>query len=660
MNVILVKIFATALALSQITTRPDNVKTHFDPTRDQSEVVQLLQSGCAHIRKVFEIEDINLDDLITTAMDDPQAISGGIKMLHDLKFEDLFKAYRQFCKNEKIEESPIDLAEVISFYDKALADLPDHSKLKQAKLSGVSAVLDGKGERFSDLGDPSQRRIWMPLERIPQRLQNAFIAAEDKRFYQHKGVDERGMIRAFVGNMAQPGRPQGGSTITQQVIKNLLVGEDVTYERKIREIIVASRAEQTLSKSEILALYLNSIYLGRGAWGVEMAANNYFGKTVSDLSLSEAALLAGLTKGPNYYNPVRHPDRARERLGYVLTRLQEDGAVTSSEAQQAQAQFPRLVAYARPRRDTGYHFADQVAREAKSVGVDPTGAQTIVRSTVHPQMQRITESALQEGLARYEMRTGRVNFQGAETNLSDIIRRLEAEPSSGSAWPIWRQALEAAQLPLYDVHWSPAVIVSVPAGKSSEFRVGLADGRLVPLSSVGSQARRMLKLYDVVFVAVADTKSKSGRAELRVRPTVQGAAVVLENKTGRILAMAGGFSYPLSQLNRVSQARRQPGSTLKPITYLAALQAGLQPNTLVLNEPITLPPINSSAIVRDQDYWSPKNYDGGESGALTLRRALENSKNLVTAHLLNGGISATAEGSLDRVCEIAMAAQLYK
>ena len=203
---------------------------------------------------------------------------------------------------------------MIDFYNKAVADLPDHTKLKGFKLPGASVVLDGKGQRFAEVFEENQRRVWVPLADIPDYVQKAFIAAEDKRFYEHKGIDERGLIRAFIGNLAQPGRPQGGSTITQQVVKNLLVGDDVTYERKIREMIVASRVERTLSKDEILELYLNSTYLGRGAWGIEMAARSYFGKSAKELTLAEGALLAGLTKGPNYYSPDRHPDRARSGL----------------------------------------------------------------------------------------------------------------------------------------------------------------------------------------------------------------------------------------------------------------------------------------------------------------------------------------------------------
>src|SRR5215472_8288127 len=305
MSTILVKIFATALVLSQVTTHPEAVKTEFDQVRDQPEVVRILRDGCGHMRKAFDIEDINLDDLIATAMDDPKALTADIKALRGLSFSDLLTAYRQFCKNERVDNSPVDLGEVIAFYNTAVADLPDHTRLKDKKLPGVTIVLDATGERFAELYDPDHRRVWVPLSEIPEFVQKAFVAAEDKRFFQHKGIDERGLIRAFIGNLTQPGRPQGGSTITQQVAKNLLVGADVTYERKMREIILASRIERSLTKNEILELYLNSIYLGRGSWGVEMAARSYFGKSAKELTLNEGALLAGLAKGPNYFSPER-------------------------------------------------------------------------------------------------------------------------------------------------------------------------------------------------------------------------------------------------------------------------------------------------------------------------------------------------------------------
>ena len=663
MESLLVKIFATALALSQVTTTPDAVKTQFDRSRDQKEVAQLLSAGCAHMRKAFDIEDINLDELIATAMDDPQAMTSENKAFRGINFADLQTAYRQFCKNEKVAVPAVDLGEVIDHYNTAAADLPDHNKLKGIKLPGASIVLDRKGERFAEVFEENQRRQWVPLADIPENVQKAFLAAEDKRFYQHKGIDERGLIRAFIGNLAQSGRPQGGSTITQQIVKNLLVGEDLTYDRKIREMIVASRVEHTLSKAEILELYLNSVYLGRGSWGIELAARSYFGKRAKELTLEEGALLAGLTKGPNYFNPDRHPGRAQERLAYVLSRMQEDEASpTEQQASRGLPALPVLVAYERPRRDIGFHFVDQVAREAKSVaGIEAITAHSYtVRSTINPQLQRAVETTLQEGLSRYERSAGRVQFVSPEAKLAKAVQRIEAERKAGDKRPPWQQALVTARLPLYDVHWTPAIVVEKPDGKRSEaWRIGLADGRILPLSIDNAAAQRKLTLYDVVLVRVTDGKGKAAaHAELRVRPVVQGAVVVLENKTGRILAMSGGFSYPLSQLNRASQAMRQPGSAIKPLSYLAALGKGLQPNTLVMDEPITLPPIGNGRA-RKQDYWTPKNYDGGSGGTLTLRRALENSRNLATVHLLDGGIEKKPEASLNRLCDLAVEAQIY-
>ena len=688
MDTILVKIFATALALSEVTTQPQAVKTHFDPVTDQDAVVQILRDGCAHMRQAFDIESINLDDLISTALDDPAAVGGNIKAFHGINFNDLVTAYHQFCKNETVANPVVDLGDVITFYDNAAADLPDPAQLKGKKLPSLSVVLDGKGAKFADVFEPGNRRVWATLSDVPDYVQKAFVAAEDRRFYQHHGVDERGIIRAFIGNLAEPGRPQGGSTITQQVVKNLLVGEDVTYERKIREMIVASRLETTLSKNEILELYLNTAYLGRASWGIEMASRSYFGKSAKDLTVAEGAMLAGLLKGPSFYNPDRHPDRAKERLSYVLGRMQEDGFITSAQKDKAAGGLPKLVAFTLPHRDSGFNFVDYLGREAKTDGVDSLTADSYtVHSTIDAQLQRDTEAALQEGLAHYEMSMGRVQFRGPETNIADAIQKIGNDKPSGA--PAWQQALRAVRLPLYDVHWTPAVVIET--GKNGVIRVGLPDGRIAPLTGLVGNTRRNLGLYDVVYVHVVEsrmseprvaapngskTKSKpqpvsTAQAQLRVRPAVQGAALVLENKTGRILAMAGGFSYPASQLNRTVQTQRQPGSAIKPITYLTALQRGLQPNTLVLDQPITLPPIGSGGYgrdvisrdyggsYRDEDFWSPRNADYGSGGVYTLRRGLENSVNVVTAHLLDGGIDSDPERSLDEVCATAKAAKIY-
>ena len=310
-------------------------------------------------------------------------------------------------------------------------------------------------------------------------------------------------------------------------------------------------------------------------------------------------------------------------------------------------------------------------------------------------MQHDAEAALQEGLARYEIANGRAQFRGPEANIADAVLKLQVDSPSGM--PAWQQALQAVHLPLYDVHWTPAVVLQ-KATNNSGFRVGLPDGRIAPLSIWNATIKRSLNLYDVVYVNVVEpkasaptknappknpasnqasnqTSSKSkpagplAQAQLRVRPTVEGAALVLENKTGRILAMAGSFSYPMSQLNRTAQTARQPGSAMKPLTYLTALQHGLQPNTLVPNEPITLPPIGMDGrdaisreydgTARPEDYWSPRNAENDEGGVFTMREGLEFSINIVTAHLLDGGIDPEPEKSLDDICATAVAAKIY-
>src|SRR4029079_5328021 len=262
---------------------------------------------------------------------DKQAAAGEVAGFKGISFADLHLTYKQLCKHEKIDRDVIDIAQVIECYNRAAADLPDHNRLKGLKLPGMTTVLDGRGAKFAELFEPDNRRHWVPLAEVPAFVQKAFVAAEDKRFFEHKGVDVRSVTRAFMNTMGGDKR-QGGSTITQQVAKNLLVGDSVTFERKIRQVIVANRIEKTLTKQEILEIYLNSIYLGRSSWGIDLAARAYFGKPVKDLDLAEGAFLAGLTKGPAYYNPDRYRGRAHERLAYVLGRLRDAGFIDAATA----------------------------------------------------------------------------------------------------------------------------------------------------------------------------------------------------------------------------------------------------------------------------------------------------------------------------------------
>ena len=331
METALVQVFATLLTLSQVLLHPQDLKTAFDPAKDQQAVVSMLRQGCTHMRRAFEVEDLNLDDLVATAMDDPEA---GSARFQGLSFTEIHGAYKTICRDET-GSLPVDLSAVIEFHNRALADLPDHTRLLDLKLPATTTVLDRNGRTFAEVYEPANRRVPVGLSAISPLLQGAFIATEDKRFREHKGVDERSIIRAFIANIA--GDPQGGSTITQQLAKNLLVGSENSYVRKMREMVLASRIEAVMSKDAILELYLNAIYFGRGSWGVQTAAQSYFGKDASSLNAREAALLAGLVKGPSYYGPDRHPDRARERTAYVLNRMREEDVIDTAQYDAAMA-----------------------------------------------------------------------------------------------------------------------------------------------------------------------------------------------------------------------------------------------------------------------------------------------------------------------------------
>ena len=333
--------------------------------------------------------------------------------------------------------SPVDLGEVIAFYNKAL----DRSaaRLEAEEPAGcrrASVVLDGKGERYAEVYRPNHRRVWVPLRRHSRAGAEGVRRGRGQALLcSTKASTSAGSFAPSSPISAQPGRPQGGSTITQQVAKNLLVGDDVTYERKIREMVVASRLERTLSKDDILELYLNSIYLGRGAWGIELAARSYFGKPAKELTLAEGALLAGLAKGPNYFQsgPPSRP-RARTPRCYVLGRMQEDGVITAARSQSALSRrCSRIVAYERPRRDIGFYFVDQIPREAKSRRASKGSAPNPTRCARPSGLicSALPRTALQDGLARYERDDRSRAFPGAGDK-SCRGRRSASRPSAAA------------------------------------------------------------------------------------------------------------------------------------------------------------------------------------------------------------------------------------
>ena len=663
MNALVVKILAVGLTLSQLFTKPsEQFITKFDPQADKAKIEEILRAGCSHWMKEFGAEQIKFELLFEVmiknieankkkAAAEPQKAADegsqkvSAKSLADqLDIPAVYAAYKQFCKGEEVENSPLKMEEVVEFYNKAFVDLPDPNKLKNLKLPESSLVLDGDDERFTEIYADNNRRTWVPIEQIPDFLQKAFVAAEDKRFYQHNGIDIRGIIRAFATGMSSKGRPQGGSTITQQVVKNLLVGDDLTFERKMREMYLATRVEKILTKKQILELYMNYVFLGRSSWGVEMASKSYFGKRVGSLTINEAAILAGLTKGPNYFHPQQHPDRFQDRREYVLSRMKEDGYLTEAGFNQALAEKLDFIKFESPRSRAAYYFLDEMQRDARDkVGIKTlTSGSYTVHSTIHRGLQKAAEMALQDGLANYEVEAGRIPDFEIEGSLREEIERFGVS---------WKELLPKRYGKFWDIHWTLATVIDNGQSlvknadgsrtRSGVVKVGLPDGREAIVNNASPRLAQALRIFDLVRVRVNEGKNLT--ASLRVTPEVEGAIVVLEAKTGRVLAMSGGFSYAISQLNRATRSIRQPGSTLKPFIYLAGLQKGLQPNTLIPDAPFSLPP-----IAKGGHWWSPRNYDGNSRGMVTMRRAVEMSLNLPTARLMSQ-LGQTPQEGLDYV-----------
>ncbi len=658
MNALLIKIMAVGLTVSQLFTKPpEQVKLNFNPQTEQALVTQNLKDGCAFMTKHFQAENISIEAMLATIVSNiqaakerdtaPPATPGAPapteppkeenfsdKMIKQIDFEAMLTAYKLFCKGENVEAKGIKLEEVINFYNEAMKNLPDANTLKTLKLPESAVVLDRSGQRFSEIYSENNRRLFVPMSQIPDHVKKAFVAAEDQNFYKHIGLDVVGIIRAFASNMMGQGRPQGGSTITQQVIKNLLLNDDITVERKMREMVLATRVEKIMTKDQILELYLNFVFLGRASWGVEMASKSYFGKSVKDINHAEAALLAALTKGPNYYNPSTHLERATDRRKYVIQRMKADGYINDQVFAAANADPIKLIAFESPHTRGAFYFLDAIQKEAKEKGL--LGRPYVVRSTIHTELQKVAERSLQDGLAEYEALAGRTKWTGTQGSINDEIYKY------GSSW---KDVLPKVKAKLYDVQWPLAVVLDTRQPK-----VGLVDGRVVPLKANPS-ILRTLKNYDLIFVNINEAQQNT-TASLRIPPLVQGAVIVLENKTGRVLSMAGGFSYAGSQLNRV-YSPRQPGSTLKPFIYLSALNLGFQPNTLIPDTPANLPPIE-----RGGRYWTPKNYDGGSRGLVTMRRAVEQSLNLPTVRMMSE-LGRTPTEGLDYVRAVTQELGIY-
>ena len=492
-------------------------------------------------------------------------------------------------------------------------DLPDASDLADYRPPTATRVYAGDGTLIGEFSD--ERRIYVPYEQIPTAVVQAFLAAEDRNFFQHGGIDVSGLGRAMfknVFNAATGRRLEGGSTITQQVAKNVLLTNESTIGRKLKEAILSSRLEATLSKEQILELYLNEIFLGYRSYGVASAAYNYFGKSLQQLTPDEAAFLAALPKGPNNYHPKRHPEAAKGRRDWVLGEMAQNRFIT--QAQYAEAIARPLTTRAAPRR-AEYQDADFFVEEARrQAAANPEfGSQLnaggfYMRTTLDPSLQTAARDALMRGLENYDRRHG---WRGA-WGTTDFAPGWQAVALRQTAPPERRE-------------WRAAAVESV-SGNTVQIRTARDDttGTLVAGDAAWANANRPLKRGDLIFV-----EPRNGQFALKQVPAVNGAMVAIEPQSGRVLAMVGGYSYALSSFNRATQAQRQPGSSFKPFVYAAALEGDFTPASIVVDGPI------SFAGGPGGRRWTPENYSRRYYGPSTLRRGLELSRNVMTVRLAN-------------------------
>lgn len=512
--------------------------------------------------------------------------------------------------------------------------LPDYRQLEKYEPSVTTRLFAGDGHLMMEYA--AEQRLFMPVDRIPDLVKNAFIAAEDKKFYRHSGIDYVGIIRALLNNLKNMGkgkRPAGASTITQQVAKNFLLSSEVSYVRKIKEALLAWRMEQAFSKDHILELYLNEIFLGNRSYGVAAASLNYFGKPLEELSIEEAAYLAALPKGPNNYNPRTKYQAAVDRRNWVIGRMEEDGYITAADAEAAKAKPLTVVNRSKRFLPDGEYFSEEVRREiAHSFGSEAVNeGGLIVRTTLDPRLQEIATRVFREELQNYDRRHG---WRGPVTTIG-----LDGD---------YKSALKEVEMPAgADKGWLKAVVTEVALSRATIETVDGAKGE-IPLSMLGwarknlpdqsvgavpKSVQEILQPGDVVWVEkVSDDKVKKQKLAantyyLRQIPDVEGGLIAMDPHTGKVLAVVGGYSYGRSQFNRATQARRQTGSSFKPFVYLCALENGYSPTDLILDAPFVLD--QGAGLPK----WKPVNYSKKFYGLMTLREGVEKSRNLMTVRL---------------------------
>lgn len=568
------------------------------------------------------------------------------------------------------------------FYNEFLSNLPDLRRVEDYRPALTSVVLDRKGRLIAEFHE--ERRRLVPIGEIPEATKLAFVAAEDKSFFEHKGLDYSSIVRAAVANLMGGGIKQGASTITQQTVKSLLLTPERTFRRKIREMVLARRIEDFFTKDEILYLYVNQIYFGHGAWGIGQAARDYFGKPVKDLSISESALLAGLPQRPSDYSPYRNPQSAERRRLYVLGRMFKDGFIEEASYNEAVAHPPLIRRHPDEEGlgDAG-HFTEFVRRHL----FDALGGESVLRggliveTTLDLELQRAAVEALQSGLEAHDHRQGyrgplrrvepealadeivRLGELNGDALLADEHRADEhgagengagengTDEREANAHGVDEEAPAAGFSPSPRIPWDTplvgAVIATDPETQTARVSFapeveGLVDLKDVKWAREPDPAKRprsvraidkVLKAGDIArFVRLEDRPDDApggnlARLGLFQPPIVEGALLSIENGTGDVLAMVGGYDYESSEFNRATQAHRQPGSAFKPFIYGAALEKGYTPVSEVVDRPVVYTDPVSGFV------WAPRNYGRHFYGPMPLRNALKKSVNNATVHL---------------------------
>ena len=523
---------------------------------------------------------------------------------------------------------------LVSAYFYIDSTLPKVESLADYRPPIVTRVFSDDGTQIAEFS--RERRILVPVSRLPKQLTQAFIAAEDANFYQHSGVDFTSILRASMKNIMAGGIVQGGSTITQQVTKSLLLTPEKKFSRKFKEAILSWRIENALTKEEILYLYLNQIFLGHGSYGVQAAAENYFAKNVEELTLAECALLAGLPQAPSRYSPYQNFPKARERQKYVLGQMVSEKYITSAEADKALAEkltiHPRVNGHA----IGASYFAEQIRRYLE----ENYGSETLyteglqIYTTMNLEMQQAAQSAVQENLLAHDRRRG---YRGPlqVLSLAEEPAFLAAQEKSRAGNPV--KAGEQLKAVVSEV--TPRGI-KVKVG-SREVVIAFKDASwAAPIRGVGRSAKAagtatssatLLPPGAVILVRVLEIDKGRWKLALDQEPLAEGALVAIDPGRGWVKALVGGYDFNRSQFNRAVQARRLPGSAIKPIIYAAAIDKGYMPSSIFLDAPLVF---NSHNPAGEFVAWKPQNYSREYEGPTSMRRALTVSNNIVTIRIL--------------------------